>query len=199
MTKSELFRQALTWPNLITWLRILAVPVVLLVMQADSPRNAFFAAILFGLASGTDALDGWLARRFNQGSVVGKLLDPLADKLIVTGSLVMLVDLGRVSAWWVLVILARDMFVSGLRSLAASEGWLIAARDLGKQKTAFQMVGLWCLLVHYPYPVFGGELVSFHRVGLWCLGISVLFSLVSAVDYTLAFARRMDETPKATA
>ena len=182
--------QAVSLPNLITYLRILAIPAVLAVMQHDSRWNAFLAAILFGLASATDALDGYLARRMNLTSVIGKLLDPLADKLIVTGTLVMLVDLGRVSAWLVVLILAREMLVTGLRSIAAGEGVVIAARDLGKQKTAFQMVGIWCLLVHYRYTVLGGE-VSFHKVGLICLLLSVGFSLVSAFDYVRGFYREM--------
>jgi CDP-diacylglycerol--glycerol-3-phosphate 3-phosphatidyltransferase len=187
----SLGRQALSLPNLVTSVRILAIPAVLGIMQYDSPENAFFASLVFAAASGTDFLDGWLARRFDQVSVVGKLLDPLADKLIVTGVLVMLVDLGRVSAWLVFVILAREMFVTGLRSIAATEGVVIAARDLGKQKTAFQMVGLWGLIVHYEYPVLWGEPASFHRIGLWCLIISVGFSLVSAADYVRGFAREV--------
>lgn len=181
-------RQALSLPNLVTYVRILAIPVVLWVMRSDSPANAFLAAVLFGLAAASDALDGYLARRMNLTSVVGKLLDPLADKVLVMGVLVVLVDLGRVSAWLVVLILGREMLVTGLRSIAASEGVVIAARDLGKQKTALQMVGVWCLLVHYRYPVLGGE-VSFHAVGTVCLLISVVFSLISAADYVVGFAK----------
>lgn len=180
--------QMLSVPNLLTSLRILFIPAVLLMMQYDSPTNAFIASVIFAIACITDFFDGWVARRFNQTSVLGKLMDPLADKLLVTGALVMLIDLGRVSAWLVFVILAREMFVTGLRSVAAGEGLILAARDLGKQKTAFQMIGLWCLLVHYKYPVLGG-LVSFHRVGFWVLILSLGFSLASAIDYTRSFAR----------
>lgn len=190
MRASVMRRQALSLPNLVTYVRILVIPAVLAVMQSDSPANAFTAAALFSVAAATDFLDGFLARRLNLTSVIGKLLDPLADKVLVMGVLVMLVDLGRVSAWLVVLILAREMLITGLRSIAASEGIVIAARDLGKQKTALQMIGIWCLLVHYRYPMFGGE-VSFHEVGIVCLLFSVIFSVWSAVDYIAGFGREM--------
>jgi CDP-diacylglycerol--glycerol-3-phosphate 3-phosphatidyltransferase len=194
----SLRRQLVALPNLITYFRILAVPVVLVVMQLDSRRNAFIAAMIFALASATDALDGYLARRFQMISDVGKFLDPLADKLITTGALVMLVHLSRVSVWVVIVLLSRDLIVGGLRSMAATEGLVLAARELGKQKTAFQMVGLWCLLVHYPYPfeLFEGPL-DFNRMGSFFLYLSVLLSVVSMIDYFLAFFRALGEPPAA--
>ncbi len=183
-------QQALNIPNLLTYGRVLAIPLVVGLMAFDSRRNAFFAALVFSAASITDALDGWIARRFDQGSVLGKFLDPLADKLLVLGALLMLLDLGRVPMWVVLVILSREMAVTGLRSVAASEGLVIEARDLGKKKTAFQMVGLIALLVHYPYPIdLFPEPIDFHRVGLGFLYISVFFSVVSAWDYFAGFVR----------
>jgi CDP-diacylglycerol--glycerol-3-phosphate 3-phosphatidyltransferase len=188
--KQTLAQNALSPPNLVTFVRILAIPGVLFVMQSDSPRNAFIASMIFAVASATDALDGWIARRFNLISMLGKFLDPLADKLIVLGTLIMLLHLGRVSAWIVFVLLARDIIINGLRTIAMGEGLVIAARELGKQKTAFQMVGVWALLVHYPYelePLPGP--VDFHRIGTWLLYISVVFSIVSAVDYFVSFAR----------
>lgn len=188
--RSTLTKNALNPPNLITFARILAIPAVLVVMQSDSPRNAFLAAMIFALASATDALDGYLARRLNLTSVLGKFLDPLADKLIVLGTLIMLLYLGRVSPWIVFILLARDIIINGLRTIAMGEGMVIAARELGKQKTAFQMVGVWALLVHYRYhldPI--AEPVDFHRIGTWLVYISVLMSIVSAVDYFVSFAR----------
>lgn len=189
--KTSLAGQARSLPNLITYARILAIPVVLLVMQGDSPRNAFLAAMIFAVASITDFLDGYLARRFNMISLIGKFLDPLADKLLVMGTLVMLIYLGRVSPWIVFVILAREIIITTLRTIAMSEGMVIAARDLGKQKTAFQMVGIWALLVHYPYEILElfDDPVSFHRLGTYFLYISVFFSILSAGEYFLAFFR----------
>jgi CDP-diacylglycerol--glycerol-3-phosphate 3-phosphatidyltransferase len=188
--RSSLGRQAVNLPNLITYGRILAIPLVLAFMAFDSRRNAFIAAMVFAVASATDALDGYLARKFNLTSVLGKFLDPLADKLIVMGSLLMLLQLGRVPVWIALVILVREQMISGLRAVAASEGLVIAARELGKTKTAFQMVGLWALLVHYPYEIdLFPTPIDFHRMGLIFLYISVVFSVVSAVDYFAGFFR----------
>lgn len=197
---ASLGKQALNLPNLITYVRILAIPAVLVVMQSDSRPNAFLAAIIFAVAASTDALDGYLARRFNLTSVLGKLLDPLADKLIVLGTLVMLLHLGRVSVWIVFVLLARDIVINGLRMIAMGEGLVIAARDLGKQKTAFQMVGVWMLLVHYTYPIppLPGT-VDFHRIGTWLLYASVVLSILSAVDYFQLFFRTMLEKERAAA
>jgi CDP-diacylglycerol--glycerol-3-phosphate 3-phosphatidyltransferase len=192
MPTPTLGRQALSLPNLITFGRILAIPAVLAIMQSDSRRNAFIAAMIFALASATDALDGYLARRFNMTSVLGKILDPLADKLLVLGTLIMLLHLGRVSAWIVFILLARDIIINGLRTIAIGEGLVIAARDLGKQKTAFQMVGVWALLVHYAYTVEPlSEAVDFHRIGTFLLYISVVLSVASAIDYFVSFYRTM--------
>jgi CDP-diacylglycerol--glycerol-3-phosphate 3-phosphatidyltransferase len=189
--KKPLFGEALALPNLITYARIVAIPVVLAIMQFDSRRNAFIAAMLFATASATDALDGYLARRYGLTSMIGKFLDPLADKLIVTGCLLMLLYLGRASPWLVFIIVSRETVITTLRVIAMGEGLEIAARDLGKQKTAFQMVGIWSLLVHYEYPLldFIPEKVNFHRLGTYMLYISVFFSLLSAAEYFLAFFR----------
>jgi len=185
-----LAKQAVSVPNLLTYGRVLAIPLVLALMAFDSPRNAFWAAIVFSLASITDALDGWIARRFNQGSMLGKFLDPLADKLLVLAVLLMLLDLARCPMWVVLVLLAREMAVTGLRSVAAAEGLVIAARDLGKKKTAFQMVALLALIIHYPYPIeLFPEPIDFHKLGMWFLYISMFFSLISAWDYFYGFVR----------
>lgn len=190
--RPRLFRHAFSLPNIITYLRILVIPLVLFIMQSDSRRNAFIAAMLFCLASLTDFVDGYLARRMNLISFIGKFLDPLADKLLVTGCLIMLVDLGRASPWVVFVILAREVIITTLRTLAMGEGTVIAARDLGKQKTAFQMVGTWALMVHYDYPlldIWFDENVSFHRLGTVLLYISVVFSILSAGDYFWGFVK----------
>ncbi len=188
--KRRLSRQAMSLPNLLTYARVAAIPGVLVLMSVDTPRYAFWAAMTFALASVTDALDGYIARRYNLISVLGKFLDPLADKLIVLAVLLMLLDLGRVPVWAALIILAREMTITGLRSVAASEGIVIAARDLGKTKTAFQMVGLWALILNHPYPIeLFPEPVDFHRLGLAFLYISLFFSVLSAVDYFVGFFR----------
>lgn len=188
-----LARQALNLPNIITYLRVLAIPAIMAVMSVDSPRNAFIAAMIFAVASASDALDGYLARRYNLSSLIGKFLDPLADKLLVMAVLLMLLHLGRVSVWVVAVLLARETIITGLRAIAAGEGLIIAARELGKAKTALQMVGLWALLVHHPYPIgFFEEPVDFHRLGAVFLYLSVVLSVLSALEYFRAFVRAVE-------
>ena len=174
-------------PNILTVARIAAIPFVMLLIWRGAPKDCVLAAWAYSLAAVTDYIDGWLARRWNQETLMGRLLDPLADKLMVMGMLIMLVTLARVPGWLVVVILAREMTINGLRSVAAIERLEVPSDSLGKKKTALQMIGVMCLLVHYPYPVyFPGlpvEVVDFNRVGLIILGGSVVLSLLSAFNY----------------
>jgi CDP-diacylglycerol--glycerol-3-phosphate 3-phosphatidyltransferase len=201
-------------PNMLTMCRILVIPLVLFFVYYESRVNSFIAACLFGLASVTDFFDGWLARRKGLTTVLGKFLDPLADKLIVTSTLVMLIPLGRIPAWVVVLLLARELSITGLRSIASSEGMVIAASQGGKWKTAFQLTGILGLLIHYPYPIavitpalhelvvgtwLHGLLaevgipvrpwVDFHVVGLWLIYLSLFFSVFSATQYIARFVR----------
>ncbi|MEL6184177.1 MAG: CDP-diacylglycerol--glycerol-3-phosphate 3-phosphatidyltransferase [Myxococcota bacterium] len=184
--------QARSLPNLITYVRILAVPLVMAIMQSPRPGASVTAAVVFSLAALTDAVDGYLARRLGLVSQIGKLLDPLADKLLVMGAMVMAAWLGQLSPWLVFLILAPEMYVNGLRRVAAAEGLVMAAGASGKRKTAFQMVGLVALLVNDTHPVLGVS-VDFHAVGVACLVISVAFSLWSAGEYSWAFFRLVEE------
>jgi CDP-diacylglycerol--glycerol-3-phosphate 3-phosphatidyltransferase len=182
----------LNGPNAITLVRIAMIPVFLWFTYHESRVDSFIACIVYAVTSATDFLDGWLARRRNLVTVIGKFLDPLADKLIVMAALVMLVHLGRVAAWVVIVIMAREFIVTGLRTIAMSEGIVIAAGQEGKQKTAFQLAGISFLLLHYSYPV-DFWLFSFmldgNRVGTWLLYISMVFSVLSAWHYFEGFVR----------
>lgn len=188
----DLRREALNLPNAITAVRIAAIPVFLWFTYYESRRDSFTAALLFAITGATDFLDGWVARRRNLVTVIGKFLDPLADKLIVMAALVMLVHLGRVAAWVVIVVMAREFIVTGLRTIAMSEGIVIAAGQEGKQKTAFQVAGITFLLLHYTYPI---DAVFFtfdldgNRVGTWLLYISLFFSVWSAVSYFVGFIK----------
>src|SRR4029077_5185790 len=116
-----------------------------------TPQRGFWACMVFTAAAITDVLDGYLARKLNVVSVLGKFLDPLADKLIVMAALVWLVPMGRIPSWVVVLLLARELSVTGLRSVAASEGVVIAAGNEGKTKTALQMIGIVALVLGYPY------------------------------------------------
>ena len=132
----------LNLPNVLTLARVAAVPLLVVLLLFDGPRVSFWAALIFALASVTDWLDGYLARKWEVVSVFGKFLDPLADKLIVMAALILMIPMGRVPAWAVFLILSREMVITGLRSIASSEGVVIAASDLGKYKTIFQMVAI---------------------------------------------------------
>ncbi len=181
-------------PNLLTMARIvLIVPVVWLMLER-APLPAFLASVLFGVASATDWLDGYLARKRGMVSVLGKLLDPLADKLIVMSTLVVAVGLGWVPAWLVVLILARELAISGLRSIAGQEGLMVEVVRAGKWKTAFQLTGLVGVVVHYPYEVhfgFATTVVDFGAMGLGLLGLSLVFSLASAGIYFRNFLRAL--------
>jgi CDP-diacylglycerol--glycerol-3-phosphate 3-phosphatidyltransferase len=177
-------------PNVITLVRIAAIPVFLVFTYYESRLNSFVAALVYSATAATDFLDGWVARRRNLVTVIGKFLDPLADKLIAMSALVMLVHLGRVAAWVVIVLMAREFAVTGLRSIAMSEGIVIAAGREGKWKTAVQLIGIVFLILHYPYPidfVFGTAMVDANRVGTVLLYISAVFSVWSAWNYFAGF------------
>jgi CDP-diacylglycerol--glycerol-3-phosphate 3-phosphatidyltransferase len=177
-------------PNILTMLRVVVIPFVLYFIDNRSQVRSFIAMVLYLLASVTDFLDGYLARKRGQVSILGKFLDPLADKLIVMAALVVLVDVDRLGAWLVVVLLARELAITGLRSIAASEGIVIPAGQEGKYKTALQLVAISFLLVHFPYPLLGtGITVNFHLVGLYTLYVSLGFSVVSAVKYVQLFIR----------
>jgi CDP-diacylglycerol--glycerol-3-phosphate 3-phosphatidyltransferase len=175
-------------PNLISILRILLVPVLVLLLLSPGRTAAVLAALTFFLACWSDFFDGYLARRHGITSTLGKLLDPLADKLIVMAALVMLAAMPRtprVPAWMVVVIVGRELAVTGLRAMATSEGIVLAAEELGKYKTIFQMLALHGLLLHY---TFLG--IDFFAGGMYFLWPSLVLSLWSGVDYHVRVLRR---------
>ncbi|NUO51992.1 MAG: CDP-diacylglycerol--glycerol-3-phosphate 3-phosphatidyltransferase, partial [Polyangiaceae bacterium] len=153
--RKTLWEDAKNLPNLLTFARIIMIPAVLVLLNRGTPRDCIYAAIVYALAAITDALDGYLARRQGLVSVLGKFLDPLADKLIVAATLVWLVSMGRIPAWAVALLISREITITALRSIASTEGLVIAAGDGGKSKTALQMIGIICLIIGYPYRVHG--------------------------------------------
>ena len=176
--------------------RIVMIPLFLWLLDGQTPKDCFWAAIVFTLAAITDLLDGYLARRMGIVSVLGKFLDPLADKLIVMASLVWMVPMGRIPAWAVVLLLARELSVNGLRSIAASEGVVIAAGQDGKTKTALQMIGIIALVLGYPYHLeyLGIDLgmVDLVHVGRALVYISIIFSVASAAEYVRLFAAAVE-------
>lgn len=170
-------------PNTITVLRTLFVPVVMaLLWSKPDPTQSIVACVVFVVAMLLDLVDGWLARKWDLQSVIGAFLDPLADKLMHVSALIMLVPLGWVSAWMVIVLESRELAITGLRSLAASEGLMIPASSLGKFKTAYQSTSISFLLLHYQF--LG---VDCHSVGILLLWVSIFLSIVSGAEYGWRF------------
>lgn len=199
---SVLVQEFWNLPNMLTLGRIFLIPVFVWLISEADPLDSLLAAAVFAVAAITDIVDGYLARRWNLITVVGKFMDPLADKLIAMAALVMMVRLGRIDSWVVIVLLAREFIVTGLRSIAASEGMVIAAGQEGKWKTSLQLVGIISLCVHYEHTVdFGlyASPVDFNKVGQVLVYLSGAFSVWSAVVYFRAFlamlARRGGPSP----
>ncbi|MGC4000844.1 MAG: CDP-diacylglycerol--glycerol-3-phosphate 3-phosphatidyltransferase [Anaeromyxobacter sp.] len=198
MTQRSLRHEFLNLPNAITLTRIALIPVFLWFTFNGARLESFVGALIYAATGATDFLDGWVARRNNLVTVIGKFLDPLADKLIVMAALVTLVHLGRVAAWVVIFIMAREFIVTGLRTIAMSEGIVIAAGQEGKHKTAFQVASITFLILHYRYPIDAGAFtfeMDANRVGTWLLYISLFFSVTSAVGYFSGFIKAVYAPP----
>lgn len=195
--RTSLKKDAFNIPNLLTMGRVAIIPVVLWLLDRGTPKDCVAAALVYSAAALTDLLDGYLARRMNVVSVLGKFLDPLADKLLVMASLVWMVPMGRIPEWAVVLLLGREISITALRSIASSEGVVIAAGGGGKSKTALQMVGILCLIIGYPYRltflgIFDLGLVDLVRVGQILVYISLGFSLYSAFQYVGFFAETIE-------
>jgi CDP-diacylglycerol--glycerol-3-phosphate 3-phosphatidyltransferase len=175
-------------PNGLTLMRIFLVPLLVAVLLARS--NMYIAATIFLAASLTDLLDGYFARKRGQVTTLGVLLDPIADKLLISSALIPLVQLGIVDAWMVVIIVGREFAVTGLRSIAAAEGFTIDASDLGKAKMVAQVAAISLLILSEKYSVLKG-------IGEFALYVVVLFALWSAVDYFRKFWTKIDDRFKA--
>jgi len=194
-------------PNSITVSRIASVPLLIYILSPAFPHNHATSGLLGGeqelLASGlfilamiTDGLDGYLARRRNQITTLGMLLDPLADKLMVTAAYIILVAYNPriVPPWIAVIIIGREFLVSGLRSIAASEGFTIEASEIGKLKTVIQIVSVVAaILAHrWDYWNWGGFIVAVHMIAVWAIAWMTIVSIISATDYFIAFWKKID-------
>ncbi|HKM39175.1 MAG TPA: CDP-diacylglycerol--glycerol-3-phosphate 3-phosphatidyltransferase [bacterium] len=165
-------------PNKITMLRILLIPVFMLVVWLKLPYGDYLATAVFIIAALTDTLDGYLARRRQEVTQFGKLLDPLADKLLVSAALLVLVEGGRLLSSVALIIIGRELAVTGLRALAAADGIVIAASPLGKLKTVFQIIAISSLLIKdYPFSLWN---IPFGNIAM---SLAVALTLISGIDY----------------
>ncbi len=189
MSRVDAFkREVLNLPNMITIGRIFLIPPVLLLIDQRDPYKNLAAMCLFLFASLLDVVDGWLARRQGLVTFFGKFMDPLADKIMAMALLIYLATEGRIDPWVVVVLLSREFYISGLRTLAISEGIEIVAGAGGKAKTAFQMIGISFVLLYFSYEApFWGGMVDYHRLGLIFIYVSLVASIWSAITYTISF------------
>lgn len=171
-------------PNFLTLLRVMATPILVVLLMYPGKLTAFFSALVFSIAAITDYLDGYLARKLGLVSTLGKILDPLADKLLVSSAFIMLTSLGYVPAWIVCAIIGRELAVTGLRCVIMEKGEDVAASWLGKYKTGFQIACIIPLLIHYPY--LG---IDFHTIGTVLLYGALIFTLWSGTDYFVRFRK----------
>ena len=189
----------MNFPNALTILRIFFVPLLVaaLVQQNEItlqlagvpiPRE-WIALAIFLAAAATDTLDGYLARRWKQVTTIGTLLDPIADKLLISAALVSLVQVRALPGWMAILIIAREFAVSGLRSIAASEGYIIRASDLGKTKMASQVAAIACVMLSMHYP-------ALHTTAMAMMWVVVFFALISALSYFRKFWGKVDKRIK---
>jgi CDP-diacylglycerol--glycerol-3-phosphate 3-phosphatidyltransferase len=188
-------------PNYITLSRIFSVPILIWLLSSNfftsqHGQKELAASALFLLASITDGVDGYLARRRGQVTTMGMLLDPLADKLLIAAAFISLVQFNPriVPAWVAVLIIGREFLVSGLRSIAASEGFTIQASDLGKLKMVVQIVSVAAAILDHRWPIVtaGSFVLSFDLIAHIAIWFMVVVSIVSAVDYFVAFWSKID-------
>ena len=193
----QVFRVAWTTPNILTLGRIATAPVIVYLLLVPDSTAMSIAAALFFIATMTDFLDGYIARSYGSGTTLGKFLDPLADKVVVISALIMLAgtpQLPRVPAWMVAVTVIREIMVTGLRAIAAAEGLVMAAEELGKYKMALQSIAIQGLLIRYTY-----FHIDFFAGGMFVLWIAMGLSVWSGVDYYLRAIRLLRPQAQAVA
>lgn len=188
---------AWTTPNVLTLLRIATAPIIVYLLLFTGPVAAALAAGVFFLAVISDFLDGYIARSYGSGTTLGKFLDPLADKVVVISALIMLAgtpQLPRVPAWIVVVLVVREILVTGLRAIAAAEGLVMPAEELGKYKMVLQAIAVQGLLIRYTYLH-----IDFFAAGTFVLCLSMVLAVWSAVDYYVKAIRVLGPQPHAVA
>ncbi len=181
--------RVLNIPNLLSISRILAVPIFIILMLEPGPARALAAAVVFLFASATDWLDGYLARKWGQVTKMGKLLDPIADKILVASALIILVNINKEDAWLAIaaiVIIGREFAVTGLRAIASGEGIVIPAETTGKYKTGTQIVAILSFVLDYHM-----ETSWLTTLGWTALVIAVILSAYSAIQYFMQFWKKL--------
>jgi CDP-diacylglycerol--glycerol-3-phosphate 3-phosphatidyltransferase len=175
-------------PNVITLVRILLIPVFIVLMMVPDPDRSLSAAVIFVVAAMTDLLDGYVARKTGQITKLGRLLDPIADKLLVLSALILLVQLDRVTALVAILIIAREVAVTGIRAIAATEGMIISAEVTGKYKMALQVIAVVLLILEGTVV---NEIGNVHLAGIVTLYLSLVLGYISGAQYVLSFWRQV--------
>ena len=178
------FQNLFSGPNQLTLFRIAAVPIIIILMLFPNRICAFIAALLFSAAAITDYLDGFLARKRDQVTTLGTVMDPVADKLLVSSAFIMLVSPGWVPAWMACIIIGRELAVTGLRNIIAEKGEDLSASNLGKYKTGFQIAAIIPLMIHYPFWGLNVQVVG--NLFLWG---ALVFTIWSGADYFIRSRR----------
>jgi len=173
-------------PNKLTILRIFLIPIFVVLLLINIPYGDFLAAAIFIIAALTDSLDGYLARRWKQITKLGIILDPIADKLLITAALISLVELGRIPGWIAIVILGREFAVSGLRAVKAGEGIIIPASSWGKMKTITQIIAVTLIILENTYCS-----ITTLPIGDWVMYLAVIITIVSGVEYFYRFHKEI--------
>lgn len=179
-------RHIINLPNSITMLRLMIVPVLFFLLLSPGPVWSLVITLFFILAALTDLLDGYVARRYQIVTTIGKFLDPIADKLIVNTAMILMIPIGRIPAWIVAIIIIRDFTIDGIRAIAQSEGVIIPANKMGKQKTLCQIFAISALMIHYPI-----LWADAHSVGMIILYIALVLTVYSGVSYFNEFYKTM--------
>ena len=190
MSPLEKIKNFLSQPNGLTLCRVAAVPGIVILLFFPNRFCLFMAAILFSAAAITDYFAGFYARQYGLESNFGKVMDPIADKLLVSSSLIMLASHGWIPAWVVCIIIGREFAVSGLRSLVSEKGEDVSSSWLGKYKVGFQIAAIIPLLIHFPYFT-----IDFHAIGMVFLWLALVFTIWSGVDYFVQFKDLLSTTP----
>ena len=172
------FQNALSGPNQLTLFRIAAVPIIIILMLFPNRICTLIAGLLFSAAAITDYLDGFLARKKGQVTTLGKVMDPVADKLLVSSAFIMLTSLGWVPAWMACIIIGRELAVTGLRNIIAEKGEDLSASNLGKYKTGFQIAAIIPLMIHFPFLGLNVQVIG--NLFLWG---ALIFTIWSGADY----------------
>ena len=177
-------------PNLITGSRfILSGCLMLLLLQEQTAHKALLSWLVFSIAAGSDWIDGYCARRYKSVTALGKLMDPLADKVLVTTALVMLIPSGKLPVWVALIIICREIVVTGLRGVASSAGIVVAASSLGKLKSIIQYIGLGTLI----FPLGVLPIPSLHQIGLAIVYVALVLTIWSGIEYFYKLRRVFHE------